>query len=242
MKLIRLFPCLALLVFFSCAKSPEQEARDVLFKSMLAHDGLQNWDKIASIAFQKSTIMYLENDSIESESEQLLEFRLDPFFEGKMSWTSDGLPHVVNFNGSQMSYIMGENQIKNQSFLAAKRKELDAAYFAFALPWKLLDEGATLAYQGKQTLENFGDVEVIKASYGEGEDIWWFYIDQHRYLVSGYKVQTSDHISLVENSSYTTVDGFVFISERESFRVDENNTKLYKRAHYTYSDYQVNLQ
>jgi len=238
-------PILPLLVFLlsllvsSCTPSSEKQARELLKKSIVAHGGTESWEGIKSLKFRKWTRLLNEDGSVESELDQWHEFRFKPYFEGKITWTKDSITHVSSWDGSRMSYFMGENEVKNESFLVAKRKDFDAAFYAVAQPWKLLDEGTKLSYEGQKTLENGNLVEVIRVDYGQDADMWWYYFDLETSEMIGNEVQLKDHRSLVYNLSVEAVEGFKLHGKRESWRVNEKGERLFLRAEYAYSNYQV---
>lgn len=237
-----ILPLLILLVSFlviSCAPSSEKQAQELLKKSIVAHGGTESWEGIKSLKFRKWTRLLNEDGSVESELDQWHEFRFKPYFEGKITWTKDSITHVSSWDGSRMSYFMGENEVKNESFLAAKRKDFDAAFYAVAQPWKLLDEGTKLSYEGQKTLENGNPVDVIRVDYGQDADIWWYYFDPETTEMIGNEVQLKDHRSLVYNLSVEAVEGFKLHGKRESWRVNEKGERLFLRAEYRYSDYQI---
>lgn len=236
--------CQLLLAFvfllqFSCAPNAEKQAKSLLKKSIEAHGGEAKWSEISSLKFRKWTRLLQEDGSIESELDQWHEFRLKPYFEGKITWTKDSIIHVVSWDGTRMRYLMGENEVQNPSFLASKRKDFDAAFYSVAQPWKLLDEGTKLFYEGQKTLESGQVVEVIRVDYGLDSDVWWYYFDPVTSLMVGNEVQLKDHRSLVNNLSMEEVQGFKFHGKRESWRVNEKNEKLFLRAEYRYSEYQI---
>ncbi|SEF99701.1 hypothetical protein [Algoriphagus boritolerans] len=224
---------------FSCTPSPEKQAKALIAKSIVAHGGAESWNDMSSLKFRKWARLLNEDGSVESELDQWHEFRFQPYFEGKITWTKDSITHRSIWDGAKMSYFMGENEIKNESFLAAKKKDFDAAFYAVAQPWKLLDEGTTLTYEGQRTLENGNLAEVIRVDYGQEADIWWYYFDPETFGMIGNEVQLKDHRSLVYNLSFEEVNGFKLHGKRESWRVNEKGEKLFLRAEYRYSEYQI---
>ncbi|GAA0879076.1 hypothetical protein GCM10009119_20440 [Algoriphagus jejuensis] len=238
-SLIRLLVGVVLLTQFSCGDNPEKQAHALLQKSMEAHGGADKWEEMSSLKFRKWTKLINEDGSVESEITQQMEFRFKPYFEGKMTWTKDSLVHVVTWDGSLMHYLMGANEVKNPSFLASKKKDLDAAFYAVAQPWKLMDESAKLTYEGQKTLENGKLVEVIRVDYGPGTDVWYFYFDPNSAMLVANEVQTNDHRSLIYNLSFVEADGLRLQGIRESWRVDENGKKVFLRAEYSYTDYVI---
>lgn len=222
-----------------CGTNPEKQAQELLEKSIRAHGGAEQWKSISSIKFQKWTRLQHEDGSIESELNQSHEFRFQPYFEGKITWTKDSIVHTSSWDGTKMTYLMGDNEVKNADFLAAKKKDFDAAFYAVAQPWKLLDEGTKLTYEGEKTLENGRQAEVIRVDYGPDSDIWWYYFDPLTHLVIGNEIQLKDHRSLVYTESFEEVGGFQLHGRRESWRVNEKGERLFLRASYAYSDYQI---
>ncbi|WP_339755770.1 hypothetical protein [Algoriphagus aquimarinus] len=230
------------LIFFACSPSPEKQAQELIKKSIEAHQLSKKWDKVSNIKFKKWTRLLNESGEIESESEQWVEFRLKPYFEAKLTWTKDSLFHVVNFNGSRTSYQMGENTIENEGFLKAKRAEIEAAYLAFAQPWKLIEENADLTYEGEKTLDDGKSVESIRVNYGPDTDVWWFYLDPISAKVVANELHAKDHKSLIETVSYDESTGLILAKERKSFRIDDAGKQLFLQAEYLYSDYQVTFE
>jgi hypothetical protein len=164
---------------------------------------------------------------------------MKPFFEGKITWIKDSVEHVSMWDGSKMSYFMGGNEIQNSGFLASKKSDFDAAFYAVAQPWKLLDEGASLIYEGQKKLENGVLAEVVRVDYGQDSDIWWYYFDPLTFLLLGNEVQLKDHRSLIYTTTYHEAEGLIMHGERVSYRVNEKGEKLYLRASYRYSDFEV---
>lgn len=239
----RLFQTFALsLLIFSCSPSPEKQAQVLIKKSIEAHQISKKWDKVSNIKFKKWTRLMNESGEIESESDQWVEFRLKPYFEAKLTWTKDSILHVVNFNGSKISYQMGANIIQNEGFLKAKRAEIDAAFFAFAQPWNLLDEHANLVFEGQKTLKGGKAIESIRVDYGPESDVWWFYFDPVTAQLVANELHAKDHKSLIENVTFDKSTGFIFAQERKSFRIDDSGEKLFLRAEYLYSDYEITFE
>jgi hypothetical protein len=228
---------LILLAFTACTPSPEEEAMDLLDKSIAAHGGKEGWENLKGIKFQKWTRMLDAEGNIESELDQRHEFRFSPRFEGKISWTKDSILHSMSWDGAIFRYQMGENEVLNADFLASKKKDFDAAFYTVAQPWKLLDKGGKLIYEGKKTLENGTEVESIRVDYGPDSDLWWYYFDPTTYLMLGNEVKLKDHRSLVYDLSTEPADKLLFHGKRESWRVAESGKRLFLRAEYRYSNF-----
>jgi hypothetical protein len=231
------------LAILSCSQSPEQRAEEILEKAIEAHGGQEAWDQLETLKFRKWTKLLREDGSVENETDQLIEFRLKPYFEGTISWTSDSVEHISIFDGSKMKYTMGGNSVQNPDFLNSKKKDFDAAFYVIAQPWKLLeDEGSSLYYEGQKTLATDKLAEVVRVNYGPEDDVWWYYFDPISFEMLGNEVQLKDHRSLVENDSMEKTGPFLLYGKRTSYRVGEDGEKLYVRAQYLYSDFEIKLE
>ncbi|TDQ18366.1 hypothetical protein DFQ04_0165 [Algoriphagus boseongensis] len=230
------------LLLFGCNPTNEEKAHDLLKKSIEAHGGEDAWDQLAVIQFTKWTKLLDENGNVESELNQWHEFRFKPYFEGKISWAKDSIDHVVSFDGAEISYFLGGNEVKNRDFLAAKKKDFDAAFYTLAQPWKLLDGGGKLSYEGRKTLENNQEVESIRVDYGPDKDIWWYHFDSQSHLMVASEVQLKDHRSLVYDLEEENIEGLKLHGRRESWRINEKGERLFLRAEYLYSDYKITFK
>lgn len=230
---------LSLGIFFSCSPNPEKQARELLEKSMSVHGGSDNWEKVEVLRFKKSTRMLNEDGTVENETEQLMEFRLKPFFEGKVTWVRDSVEHISSFDGVEARYSMDGNDIRNPDFLKAKKKELEEEFDLVAQPWQLLqDERVKLIYEGLKE-NSIGKSEIIRVDYGPDQDVWWFYFDPETFRLTGNEVQMKDYRILIENLNYREVGPFLFYGERKSYWVNEKRGKLYLRAEYRYTDFEI---
>lgn len=230
------FLCLFL---FSCGANPEKQARELLDRSIEAHGGAEPWEKIVSLKFRKQARLLNEDGSVESELTQQMEFRFKPNFEGKITWTKDSIQHVSTWDGMRMRYFMGENEVENPGFLAAKRKEFDTEFYLVAQPWKLLDEETVPIYEGKKSLENGRLVEVIRIDFGPESDVWYYYFDPKSAVMVGSEIHGKDQRTLVYNLGYVENDGLKLQGQRDSWRVNEKGERLFLSAEHLYSDYQI---
>ena len=89
-------------------------------------------------------------------------------------------------------------------------------------------------------------VDVLQVSYSPEQhanhssaDTWHFYFDQENQNVVANFIESPDHFSLVENTSFQRIGGTLFYKDRKSYRVDSLGNKLYLRAAYTYENFRV---
>ncbi len=230
-----------LIILISCQSPDEKKARALIRKSIQAHGGQETWDGIESFSFVKESWLYNKAGEEEGHTLQQLIFRMKPYFEARIDWEKDSIDHRLIFDGLKMNYRMGENQILNEGFLQAKKKEVDAAFYVLNKPFSLLYEHLHIKYQGITFLAEGQEVETVQVIDGDPEDqnvdIWWYYFHPNTLVLLAYKVKTSDHYSLIYNREFDDRTGILFPAMRESFRVDSLGRHLYLSAFYEYREF-----
>lgn len=222
--------------------SPEDQARTLIQQAIKAHGGQERWEELMEFQFDKKSTLFLEDGTVESSQEQLIQFKLQPYFEAKMSWEKDSIHHRISFDGLKTRYSMGANEIQNEGFLAAKKKEIDAAFYVMDKPFALLQGNKYLRYQGLVTLPDQRELECIEVVDGDPEDPtidrWWYYFHPESHELVAYKVKTKDHYSLIYTLEMDRSLKVAFPMKRESFRIDSTGNILYLRATYEFKNYQ----
>ena len=249
---------LSFLFIFSCAEKPastatEEEmpdpyasiedgkAKELLLKAMDGAGGLEKWEALSEISFDKHFALFKEDGAVEMDRNQTYTQRNRKTEEGL---GLDKEKDVVYQLGPDLIQISGD--VNPQADPQAIENSVLSASFVISIPFKLLDEGAELSYDGTDQLEDGREVEVLKVVYKPDEyanlstaDIWWHYFDAKSYKHLAYMVKHADHVSYVENTGLTEAAGIVFPLTRKSWRVNENREKLWLRADYEYSNYSV---
>jgi hypothetical protein len=224
---------------FSCSENPEKQGRELVDRSILAHGGEDAWREISILKFNKRTRILREDGTVESEQNQQMEYRLKPNFEGKITWSKDSMEHVSTWDGAKMRYFMGENEVENPGFLTSKKRDFDAEFYAVAQPWKLLDNGIIPVYEGQKTLENGRLVDVLKIAQGTEADVRYYYFDPQSAIMVGNVVQMKNQKLLTYHLGYLDLEGMKVQGQSDRWQVDEKGEKLFLRAEYIYSDYQI---
>lgn len=205
----------------------------IVNRSLDYFGGLEQYKSIKYLSYHKSLKLYLEDGSVEQTNHEQHTY---DFVNQKYSIDRD-------INGEQ-SYLLFDKGnyfevIDGDTIASEKAKTtFDIAFYVTAMPFKLLDAGAELSLQPK-----VGSDHVLKVTYDStkyanhrGDEPWLYYIDAETGDMTQQIAHTSDHISLVKNEAYHTVDGFRFINLRTGYRVNEDYEILYKRAAYDYSN------
>ena len=219
----------------------DEKAKAIIEQSIVAYGGLDNWNNIKYLGFDKWYALYDADGQEESNVSQKHHYTPEKIY---MSWM-DGTDKYEQIK-TEASYRKKINSsIDKTADLSSVKNSIAAATFVMNFPYNLLDDGTEISYEGPSTFSDKA-VHVIKVEYfpetqehHTTKDIWWHYIDQETHLCLGYKAKHLDHISLVKNTSFHTVKGFTLPGDRDSFRVDENGNELYLKAKYVYSGYSV---
>ncbi|MEM8887188.1 MAG: hypothetical protein AAGD28_04305 [Bacteroidota bacterium] len=259
MRLLCASLLLSFLFIFSCAEKAatmeveeelpdpfasidDAKAKELLMKAMEGAGGLEKWESLSEISFDKHFALFKEDGAVEMDRNQTYIQRNRKTEEGL---GLDKEKDVVYQLGPDLIQISGD--VNPQADAQAIENSVLSASFVISIPFKLLDEGAELSYDGTDQLEDGREVEVLKVVYKPDEysnlstaDIWWHYFDAKTYKHLAYMVQHADHVSYVENTGLTEAGGIVFPLTRKSWRVNENREKLWLRADYEYSNYTVN--
>jgi len=207
--------------------------------------GLENWQQLQSLKFRKKTILYLEDGQIEKINDQQHHYEYKPMSKIHISWNDTADRHLIEM--TEEGVVKKVNQkIDATANLTALKNSVLAATFVIGVPFKIMDAGTTLSYVGMETMNNGKEVHVVKATYDPKNfehhtksDIWWHYFDKDTYEQLGYSVELHDHTSYIENLTFERVGGFLFTTSRKSWRMNDKGEKLYVRAEYEYSDFEV---
>ena len=248
MKFIHSCLLTLLITLTSCSslKNPyknitDEKAKNIIEQSIVAYGGLENWNNINYLGFDKWYALYDENGTEETNVQQKHHYTPEKIY---MTW-ADGKNKIEQTKVGEAYTKRINNEDDKTAEIQRVKNSILAATFVMNFPYNLLDNGSTISYEGQSTFMD-KPVHVIRVEYfpetqahHTTKDIWWHYIDVNSYLGIGYKVKHLDHISLIKNTSFNTVKGFTLPGERESFRVDENGNELYLKARYVYSGFSV---
>lgn len=210
----------------------DRSALEIAIKSVKAHGGTGFLEE-KQFKFKKFFELYDEDGTVAlSRNEQhMYDFGARNF---SIRWTDDGVAQEYLQDQSNYAKYVANNP---DDAMASNRVAyaMEAGKYAFALPFRLLDDDIVLIYEGLTTFEG-RSVHSLRAQYPNEVDIWWHYIDTNSFQHLGYKVAHKDHISLVVNQSFFELGDYILAKNRESWRVDKAGNKLWKRAIYHYSE------
>ncbi len=241
---------LLVFLFIGCAtvKDPyahitDAKAQSIIKQSINAYGGLAKWNSKQYLGFKKWYALYDETGAEEVNVNQVHHYTPDKIY---MTWQDNG-QKIEQIHTAGSFKKLRDGTMDGELNATPVKNSILAATFVMNVPFNLLDETATINYEGMEKF-NGKDAHVLRVEYfpethahHTTKDIWWHYFDTETMLSTGYKVKHLDHISLVLNDSFIREGGLVLPGKRTSYRVKLNGEKDYLRAAYEYSDYKVDL-
>ena len=218
--------CSLLFAFVGCQEPPT--AATILKRSVQAHGFDQSLD---TLSYFKTTRLFYPDGSLEKEISQTHSIQWRPF-EYRIKDEKQQLIRKGNSIFKQIDNLT----IEGKQELEAAKSALNAAYFVFWQPAKLLDKKAVLTYKGKKKLQGKKQVDVLEVAYPESSstDRWEFYFDPSSYLNLGYSVQHNGRWSLILNDEFHDQHRPILVKKRRSFFVDSLAQTAVLRAAYSY--------
>lgn len=210
-----------------------------------AAGGLETYLSLEHIAYKKHSKLYLEDGSIESDVTRYYEYQLTPELRGTITWIgSEPARKIVYEKGD--AYML-EDGTRIEGSESSARQAFLSEYYALLMPFKLIDDGADVSYEGQSALANGMPVDVVKVTYDPDKqdhydttETWWYYflVGSGEYLAA--KVYHEPTNALIENIEMNMSTPIVFNSYRRSWRVDSLGKKQFLRGEFAYSEFQVN--
>lgn len=233
------------LVLTACNQEAKEtnKAKEIVSKSVDAHGGIEAWNSIKTLSFKKTTMLFLEDGSIERRIDQHQTFHFGEVLKGSIRDLNADGNVGYNYDNGKYTRVLNDSilPVTEQSEIDALNYSFFAAHYVICQPFGLLSDNAVLTYGGEVTHED-RPCYIVNVSYktdGEEADQWSYIFDAQTYDLVANKVKLSDHTSWIENLSYDTSTNIKFNAERKSYRLGDNDEKLYLRAEYFYSNYSI---
>lgn len=238
--------CVCLMMLAACSGEPENEAVQIVQKSIEAHGGWLEWQHVKHITYSKTTLLFDSTGQKESEITQFHDYRLLPGFTGEIHWTNpdDRAGNRIVFDGKRAFRLTGNQKTADSLESESAYNTIISSHFVLFQPWKLLDPGVTLIYEGRDTLEDNTVVDVVRARYGTeteiaGQDRWWFYFDVTSHMLVANMVNHDTRYSYIKNLDYDTTTNLIFNHHRKSYFTDSLRNMNYLRAEYFYENFRL---
>jgi hypothetical protein len=225
------------------AQIQDEKARAIIQTSIEHAGGIARWQNLKRLSYTKDFQLFLESGEVEKTYEQVHDYQYDPLIIDIQSVENGQTIHTRLEEGIYTRTIDGTPADASQDVL---EKAINTSTYVIGMPFKLLDPGAKIRYEGEATMHDGRTVDVIRVDYNaeaydnhSTTDTWKYYFDKTDRKIVANWVKTSDHYSLVENISFVRADGILFNRQRKSYRVDSLGNRLWLRASYLYDNYQL---
>lgn len=239
----KIFYLFAFLVFINCDKKETISGSSIVKKSIEKHGGINSWNSLKKLSFDKRVVLFLEDGSIENESLQHQEYTFLPELEGQISWKKQLDVFLITYKNGEIKKYLNDSLISDVKELQSAKNSFFASQYVTTKPFDLLSSKTKLIYtkikefEGKRAYE----VKVEYENDTEKSDVWFYYFDVNTFKVIANKVVLSDHTSLVDNHTFNTETEFIFNEHRKSYRLNELGEKTFLRAEYFYSNYKTSF-
>lgn len=225
------------------ATPKKNKALEVVENAIDVAGTLEKWKDIVSLEYTKKSRLLLENGEIESEVTQHHRYNYRPHKSIEISWVVDKDTFLIVHNDSV------SQKLKNGSVIEQGDKvksTVNSSIYVLGMPFKLLDKGTVLKYEGLKSINGVDTVHSINATYEpkkhlnhSTKDVWWYHFDKNNGAFVSSLVYHEPTYALIENLSVEKVEGLTFPATRKSYRVDEHGKKQFLRAEFWYSDYSI---
>ena len=232
--------CFGFLFLFNCKSDSNLTAEQIIGKAIETHGGLDKWNAVKQLSFDKSVTLFNEDGSIEIATDQFQLFQFGDKLFVKLEWEQDGNDMQIIYENDKISKIVNDSIVNDEAELSRAKNAVFAAQYVVSQPFDLL-KGAILSID-EPVVYNDEECYSIKVGYPEDEvdaDQWYYIIDKETFEVVANKVVLTDHTSWVENLTYDSTTDFQFNAHRKSYRLNEQGEKTYLRAEYFYENYSV---
>jgi hypothetical protein len=242
-KTVVLMACSLLIVVFltACKNEQESTAMHIVEQSIKAHGGLETWQNIKTLSFNKTTILFKKDGSIEKETNQKQSFELQPVFKGEISWEEDNNKYRISFDGEKVTKMINDSLVLFETELESAKNSIIAAHYVVNQPFKLLEKNTFLKNNGIKELDD-KQVYAIDVSYTsdhETSDQWTYYFDIKTYQLLANKVIHKPTTSLIKNLDFNTDTRLMFNAHRKSYFLKASGDIDYLRAEYFYDSFKI---
>lgn len=213
----------------------------IIKKSIEAHGGLESWQKIKQLSFDKETTLFNEDGSVELKIEQFQLFKFGTKLFGKIEWQNNGNDISIIYDDEKILKMINDTLVDSESELEKASNTFWAAYYVACKPFDLISKDTEFLFAGETDLEDKRCyiIDVKYKNVAADADRWSYIIDAETFKVVANKVVLKNHMSWVENLTFDTSTFLIFNAHRKSYRLNEAGEKTYLRAEYFYSNFKV---
>ncbi|MGB0949256.1 MAG: hypothetical protein ACPG7E_01495 [Marinirhabdus sp.] len=230
--------CFAVFILvLGCSPKGEESGGQIVKKAIAAHGGIENFKALDSVSIEKTTRLFTENGTLESETVQFQKFVFNSKKRIEISWGEGTAETEIISTGNSTFKFVEDRLVTGITEIEAAERAVAAAEYVFFQPFKFMVDGATFEYLGTQKIKGGTAVKKVRVYYGPDsnptDDVWHYFFDK-KYRLAAAQVKHNGRSSFIENLAFQRYKGLLFNKHRKSFFVDSLGRKLYLRAEYFY--------
>ena len=210
-------------VFINCAK--QQTAETILEKAIAAHGGFEKSKLFKKITYLKTTYLYDSIGNATRTIEREITHEWKPL-RTLMEWNEGDARFKVEWHKNKLNAYKNGRLATDTMDTLALRRSLEAAFYVFWQPFKLLDKGTTVELVGLTTLLGKTEEEVfdLKITYPKDSrgHVWHYYVDVQTFLLRATEVTHDGRTSIIFNDSIEKMTGLQLNKKRSSYRIKKD--------------------
>jgi hypothetical protein len=177
---------ICIISFLSCSRITSESGSDIVNKSIDTHGGYRNFQELESVSFTKTTSLYKEDGSLESESFQEQSFTLIPEYYLKIKWLDGGDEHQITYDRNTIVKLVNNVRVEDNEYKGNALELALSAEYVFFQPFKLIDDNGQLSYKGKQIVGDSIETSVVAIRYDDSasSDAWRYYFDDNYRMIA----------------------------------------------------------
>ena len=214
----------------------EGKAADILKKSIEYCGGWDAYLGIRGIEYDKTLHKIDSTGNVYEVVPQKHRYNLFPKFSVRMDWEEDDFNYTIVNNGNQSAKFQDGNPLTDEYHVkSAYNSSFGSSYVLFQ-PWKLFDPAAVISYDGKKTIPNGQEVDVIKVDFTKEystttDHTWWYYFAEDGKPIGNFLTSPQGN-SYTEYLEFERVNGLLFHSKRNAYRSNDDMKELTLRTIY----------
>jgi len=151
----------------SLDRLPKDRAGEVVRRAIEYAGGIDSWEAVGTLEFQKTTIRFRADGSEEGRRVQLHRYRMRPF-AARIEWTEGGKHFVLVNDGRQAWKLVDGHVASTPEDTNEARNSTFGSHYVFNMPFKLTDPGVHLEHTGRRMLPGGQAAEAVRVTYDKG--------------------------------------------------------------------------
>jgi len=218
----------------------EGKAAEILKKSIEYCGGWDAYLGIKGIDYKKTLQKIDSMGTITEVVRQRHRYNLFPEFSVRMDWEEDDKNYTIVNNGNQSAKFQDGNPLDDEYHTKSAYNSSFGSQYVLFQPWKLFDPAAVISYDGKKTIPNGVEVDVVKIDFTEKystttDHTWWYYFAEDGKPIGNFLTSPQGN-SYTEYMEFERVDGILFHTKRNAYRSNDDMSELTLRTIYENDD------